>query len=107
VRLKHADSLLGDLVVGRFHGLAAAGDIRRHPEQRAAALPVVEMISRKAGVDDPLCACLARPRRRLLRLPGAGDLLAHEVPNGFRIDLVFAAEVPIETAVVLLHPKST
>jgi hypothetical protein len=42
LRFASTDCHLGDLTVSRLHGLAATRDIGRHPEQRTAALPLVD-----------------------------------------------------------------
>src|SRR5262245_8729330 len=96
--LEDLDQLFHDFLIGGLHDLAAAFNIGGRPEQRAAAVAIVEMLPREISVYDPLCVRLCDRSRPALLLPRCGRVLTKELPDGRRIQFILAAEVPIEAA---------
>jgi hypothetical protein len=99
VILEHFDHLPYYFLIGGLDLLPAPLHVRGHPDQRAAAVAIVEVLAREIGVDYPLRAGLRDRTRFAPLLPGRGRLLAQELPDGRRIELIFAPEMPIEAAV--------
>src|SRR5262249_19659625 len=96
--LEDLDHLLHDLLVGGLDRLPAAVDVGARPKQRAAAVVIVEVLAREIGVDDALSVGLRDRSRRAPPLPSRGRLLAQELPDGRRVELILGAEMPIEAA---------
>ena len=99
VVLEDLDQLLYYLLVSDLDRLPAALDVGSHPDQRAAAVAIVQVLAREVGVDDPLGAGLRDRTRLAPLLPGRGSPLAQELPDGRRVEFILAVEVPIEAAV--------
>jgi hypothetical protein len=74
-------------------------DVGGHSDQRAAAVAIVEMLAREIGVDSPLRTRLGDRARHATPVPPRGRLTAQELPDGRRVELILAAEVPIEATV--------
>src|SRR5499427_2356644 len=99
VLLEDLDQLLDDLLVGGLDQLTAALNVGGRPEQRTAAVAIVEMLAREIGVDDPLGVRLGDRTRLAPLLPSCGRFLAQKLPNGCRVELILVTKVPIEATV--------
>src|SRR5262245_3204468 len=97
--LEDFDHLLYDLLIGGLDRLPAAFDVGGRPKQWAAALVIVEVRAREIGVDYPVGAVLRDRTRLPPLLPSRRFLLAQELPDGRRVELILAGEMPIEPAV--------
>src|SRR5262244_314765 len=96
--LEDLDHLLNDLLVGGPDRLPGAFDVGGRPKQRAAAVVIVEMLAREIGVDDALGVGLRNRSRLAPPLPSRRRLLAQELPDGRRVELILGGEMPIEAA---------
>src|SRR5262245_53756626 len=94
--LEDLDHLLNDLLVGGLDRPPGTFDVGGRPKQRAAAVVIVEMLAREIGVDDALGVGLRDRIRLAPLLPSRGRLLAQELPDGRRVELILAGEMPIE-----------
>src|SRR5262245_45868719 len=97
--LEDFDHLLYDLLIGGLDRVTAAFDVGGRPKQRAAPLVIIEVRAGEIGVDDPLGAGLRNRVRLPPLLPSRRFLLAQELPDGRRVELILAGEMPIEPAV--------
>src|SRR5262245_7632645 len=72
VALEDFDHLLHDFLISRLYRLPAALDVGSHSDERAAAVSIIEVLTREICVDDPL-GQVRRDRTRLAPpLPGCG-----------------------------------
>src|SRR5262245_47741481 len=96
MNLEDLDHLFHDLLVGGPDRVTAAFDFRGRPKQRAAAVVIVEVRAREIGVDDPVSEGLRDRTRLAPLLPSRWRLLAEELPDGRRVELILTGEMPIE-----------
>ena len=96
--LEDLNHLLCDLPVGGLDCRPTALDVGGRPKQWAAAVAILEVLTRKIGVDDPLGLGLPERTRPAPLSPSRRCPCAQELPDGRRIELTLAAEVSIEAA---------